>query len=95
MSEAGPVPPRGRGRPKGSKNKTPQIIKEMVLTALDKEGGVKYFRKLAQENPTAFVTLVAKILPTQITGANDGPVQVEKVERVVVQPPNYADDPDS
>lgn len=53
----------GPGRPKGVPNKTTRAVKEMVLEALDRAGGVKYLVEQAEENPTAFLTLVGKTLP--------------------------------
>lgn len=80
-----PTPPR-RGRPKGSQNKTTSLIKEMVLGALDKAGGEAYLLDQSRTNPTAFMTLLGRIMPTQVVGPNDGPVQVQQVERVIVRP---------
>jgi len=57
---------RKAGRPKGSPNKVPANIRRMVLEALDKEGGVQYLQRQANENPTAFMGLLSKILPSQI-----------------------------
>ena len=67
----------GPGRPKGSKNKATQAIKDMVLGALEAKGGQEYMERQAEENPNAFMSLVAKILPTQVTGDDGGPVQVD------------------
>ena len=67
----------GPGRPKGSKNKATQAIKDMVLGALEAKGGQEYMERQADENPNAFMSLVAKILPTQVTGDDGGPVQVD------------------
>ena len=64
----------GPGRPKGSQNKIPGQIREMVLTALTEEGGVEYFRELAKNHPVAFCGLIGKILPTQVEGG-ENPVQ--------------------
>lgn len=61
---------RGKGRKKGVPNKLTREVKEMVLTALDNAGGDKYLLRQAEENPTAFMTLLGKIIPTQITGAD-------------------------
>lgn len=57
---------RGRGRPKGSPNKTTIEIKEAVLAAFDQLGGVKYLVKVGQEDPRTFVALLAKILPNEV-----------------------------
>jgi hypothetical protein len=40
----------------------------------------------AEEKPAAFLTLVGKVLPLQVTGEDGGPVQVERIERVIVRP---------
>jgi len=61
---------KGPGRPKGSQNKITVDIKAMVLAALDKAGGEKYLLSQAENNPNAFMTLLGKILPTQITRLN-------------------------
>ncbi len=58
-------------------NKVTADIKAMVLGALDRAGGEEYMLEQAKNNPNAFLTLVGKVLPTQITGPNDGPVQVD------------------
>ena len=67
----------GPGRPKGLQNKVNQNIREMILTALDKAGGAKYLENCANDpkTKTAFLGLVGKILPMQITGENGGALQ--------------------
>lgn len=65
----------GKGRPKGSKNKVTGAVKDMVLTALDEAGGPEYLRRQADENPTAFLALLGRIIPTQVTGEDGGPVR--------------------
>ena len=67
----------GAGRKKGVPNTVTADIKAMVLGALDRAGGEEYMLEQARSNPNAFLTLVGKVLPTQITGPNDGPVQVD------------------
>lgn len=67
----------GPGRPKGVPNKTTKAIKEMVLAALDKAGGEDYLLEQAEKNPTAFLTLVGKVLPLQLTGDGGGPIRFE------------------
>ena len=62
------------GRQKGSLNKTTRELKEMILDALDDAGGVEYLKQRALENPAAFLTLVGKVLPLQVTGEDGGPV---------------------
>jgi len=65
----------GKGRPKGARNKATAAVKDMILSALDQAGGVEYLVTQAEENPTAFMTLVGKVLPLQVTGDDGGPVQ--------------------
>jgi hypothetical protein len=48
----------------------------MILAALDKAGGIDYLVAQAERNPSAFLTLVGKVLPLQMTGTNDGPVMI-------------------
>ena len=73
--------PRSPGRPKGSPNKVNGQVKEMVLAALDKAGGVEYLVAQSSANPTAFLTLVGKVLPTQITGDSEAPI----VHRIILE----------
>jgi hypothetical protein len=65
---------RGLGRPKGSVNKTTKALKDMILGALDAKGGQEYLMKQADENPTAFLTLIGKVLPTTLAGDPDAPL---------------------
>ena len=69
---------RGKGRPKGSKNKVciSRDVGGMVLAALSECGGVEYLKRQAIENPRAFLPLVAKLMPNKIEGDADNPVRV-------------------
>jgi hypothetical protein len=66
----------GQGRPKGTPNRLTADVRAMILAALDKVGGVDYLVAQAERNPSAFLTLVGKVLPLQMTGTNDGPVMI-------------------
>jgi hypothetical protein len=66
-------PAAGKGRPKGSRNKMTRALKDMILQALDDAGGQGYLAEQAHKNPAAFMTLLGKVLPLQMTGADDGP----------------------
>lgn len=71
----------GPGRPKGVPNKKTAALKEMILQALDgahEDGGVAYLKDQAEKNPTAFLTLVGKVLPLQLTGEDGGAIQIEQ-----------------
>ena len=82
-------PAAGMGRPKGARNKTTTAVKEMILRALDKAGGIDYLLAQSKENPTAFMTLVGKVLPLQLTGEDGGAIKtVTEIRRTVVRPDN-------
>lgn len=59
-------PAAGAGRPKGSPNKVTAELKDMILAALDGAGGVTYLQRQADDNPTAFLSLVGKVLPMTV-----------------------------
>ena len=65
-------PAAGKGRPKGAVNKTTKALKEMILGALDQAGGQQYLAEQAEENPTAFLTLIGKVLPMELKNAEGG-----------------------
>lgn len=67
----------GPGRPKGQLNKVNAELKDMILGALSDAGGQEYLVERAKDNPTAFMALVGKILPYQVTGEGGGPVRIE------------------
>lgn len=83
-----PKPPNaGKGRPKGSQNKTTALLKDAILQAAQNAGGadglVGYLEHQASENPAAFMTLLGKVLPMQIAGDADNPLRtVTRVELV-------------
>lgn len=62
----------GKGRKKGVPNKNTTALKEMILGALDKSGGVDYLVRQAEENPGPFLSLVGKVLPMTVAGTGDG-----------------------
>lgn len=76
------------GRPKGTPNKTPAAIKDMILTALSDAGGAEYLLKRANDPRTAaaFLGLVGKVLPMQVTGEGGGAIRLETIKRVIVDP---------
>ena len=63
------------GRKKGTPNKLTGDVRAMILGALEDVGGRKYLVTQAKQNPTAFLTLVGKVLPMQVTGKDGGPIE--------------------
>jgi hypothetical protein len=66
----------GPGRPKGSPNKTTAAVKDMILQALGNKGGVKYLEEQADKNPTAFLSLVGKVIPLDVNASGTLTVQI-------------------
>ena len=83
-------PAAGKGRKKGTPNRVTGEVKQMILDALDGAGGVDYLQARAKDPKTAsaFLTLVGKVLPLQVTGDPNNPLvhQIQKIERVIVRP---------
>jgi hypothetical protein len=67
----------GQGRPKGAPNKNTASIKEMVLGALSDVGGRDYLAARALDQPVAFMGLIGRVLPLQVTGENGGALVVD------------------
>lgn len=75
----GAVLPQGTGRPKGVRNKLTNL-RDAVIEAFDRVGGADYLVKLAegtQSDRAAFVSLMNKVLPTQINQQVDGGIRLE------------------
>lgn len=64
----------GSGRKPGVQNKLTKDVKEAIAQAFDKVGGTKYLIRQANENPKAFMALLGKLIPTQLTGEGDEPL---------------------
>ena len=67
----------GRGRPKGSRNKSTAILKDAILIAVEcagdelkpNSGLVGYLQYQAIENPVAMLGLIGKVLPLQVVAS--------------------------
>lgn len=80
---------KGEKRPnqgKRGKNKENKALREMILEALHGQdgGGIEYLKAQAQSNPTAFLTLLGKVLPTTLAGTADDGAIVHRVELVAL-----------
>ena len=93
MSQQRKPPNAGKGRPKGSTNKTTALLKEAILLAAEqvgengsgKDGLVGYLREVARADAKAFSSLLGRVIPLQVTGEDGGPIKtVTRIERVIV-----------
>lgn len=73
----------GSGRKPGQVNHLTRQLKDLVRQALDECGGVEYLKIQASENPVAFLSLCARLLPSElsakISGSDGGPVRVQVI----------------
>jgi hypothetical protein len=65
------------------------LLKDAIIEAAtqagDDDGLVGYLRKQAKINPGPFMALLGKVLPMQLTGDPNSPLEViSRVERVIV-----------
>lgn len=83
------LPPNaGKGRKAGVPNRVTANVKQMILGALDDLGGQQWLVESAKQDPKAFMSLLARILPSEISmDANvlhqDMP---RTIRRVIVDP---------
>lgn len=73
-------PAAGKGRVKGTPNKTTALLKDAIIKAAEatgdmgRDGLVGYCTFLAREEPKAFSVLLGKVLPMQVVGDASNPV---------------------
>lgn len=87
VKSAAKPPAAGKGRVKGTPNKTTALLKDAIIRAAEasgedkngKHGLVGYCTFLAKEEPKAFAQLLGKVLPMQVVGEGDGPLKIEVV----------------
>jgi len=67
----------GAGRKKGEPNKFTKQIKEAIVEAFEKSGGVAYLVKVAKNDPKTFCTLLGRILPPALEDQDTRPISIE------------------
>lgn len=77
---------RGKGRPKGAKNKTTALVKEALSAVYKDRGGNKALLAWADENPTEFYKLWGRMLPQEVSGPEGGPIEFDGIVRSIVRP---------
>lgn len=71
------------GRKAGTPNKLTGELKGMILKALTDCGGIEYLKRQAESNPSAFMTLIGKVLPLQVAGDESSPIKhIHRIEWV-------------
>jgi hypothetical protein len=72
--------PKSGGRQRGTPNKTTALLKDAILLAAERAGGeaglVGYLQTQATASPGPFMALLGKVLPTQLTGDTENPVEM-------------------
>ena len=78
----------GGGSRKGVPNKITASLKEAIQQAAETahpEGTVGYLRQQAQTNPTAFLSLLGRTLPKELTGSGGDPLFPSRIEIVGIR----------
>jgi hypothetical protein len=102
----GQAKPENSGRKQGVSNVLTSELRSMIVTALGNVGGVQYRELQARQNPAAFLTLLGKVLPREVSGLEGAPIAVTSIPmprvllveipdngRVLVPLPNQHPDP--
>ncbi len=77
----------GKGRPKGSLNKSTKIAKDAIAAAADELGGADRLVAWAKEDPknehSFWSTIYPKLLPLQVAGDPNNPIGIDITRRIV------------
>src|SRR6516162_1991850 len=73
--------PKTGGRVKGTPNKLSASVKTMIRGALNELGGTQYLVEQGRANPSAFLSLVGRVLPMQVDGRVELDVDVNVLAR--------------
>ncbi|MBU2858455.1 hypothetical protein HF289_16885 [Acidithiobacillus ferrooxidans] len=78
----------GLGRPAGSPNRINAGVKAMILGALDDLGGQAWLMEQAKADPRAFMSLLGRILPSEISldATVTAHEPITEIRRVIVDP---------
>lgn len=86
-------PNAGKGRVKGVPNKTTVAVKQALAAAFDELGGVAALAEWARGNPDDFYKLWVKLLPTEVSGPDGGPIMTNGAITVRFIRPGDAPEP--
>lgn len=73
------------GRKKGTPNKSTTAVKNALIEAFDKLGGVDALTKWGQDEPTEFYKLWVKVLPVQTNEIITNDSEVKRIEIITVE----------
>ena len=65
------------GREPGTPNKITVAAKQAFALAFEGIGGVPFLTKWAKANPSDFLKLYARLIPVEVAGSLDAPIQLE------------------
>jgi len=74
---AGRGNPKTGGRKKGTPNRINGMVKDEILAAFEQLGGAAWLVQTARTRPEVFCSLLGRVLPLQVTGPDDGPIDVK------------------
>lgn len=81
---------RGKGRKKGVPNKTTRLLKEAIIQAAVDAGGegglIGYLTEQAKTSPTAFMSLLGKIIPLQVTDDTNDALRAKGLAIEFIEP---------
>lgn len=67
----------GLGRPKGAINKNTKTVKDAIAGALNAGDGAQvFFEDLKKDDPRAFATIAAKLIPIEVEARIDTSLEV-------------------
>ncbi len=76
----------GKGRVKGVPNKSTIAVKQALIDAFEKMGGVNRLVEFAHEQPGEFYKLWVKVMPQEISGVDGGDIQTKITVEFVGKP---------
>ena len=66
--------PKTGGRKKGTPNHITTQVRNAIIEAFERAGGVDYLKRVADEEPKVFLQLLGKVLPKQVDVDHKGQV---------------------
>lgn len=58
----------GSGRKKGTPNKLTKSVKDAIEASFWAVGGQEYLERISEDDPRTYLTLLGKVVPTQLQG---------------------------